>query len=52
MWQHNSRTNDTTKKDDDPINYYCPVCDIERETGLNESTSEDEYNHFCSVLCL
>lgn len=27
------------RKEGDPINYYCPVCDIEWETGLYESTS-------------
>jgi hypothetical protein len=28
------------RRDGDPINYYCPVCDIEWETGLFEPTSD------------
>jgi predicted RNA-binding Zn-ribbon protein involved in translation (DUF1610 family) len=28
------------RKEDDPINYYCPTCDIEWETGLHESPGD------------
>ena len=34
-----SETTIKHRKEGDPINYYCPDCDIEWETGLSESTS-------------
>jgi len=27
------------RRDGDPVNYYCPDCDIEWETGLTETTT-------------